>query len=473
MYEALTLPDCPSLSPRKIYPYPLPVDASQEAAIRAVKAGQSLVVQGPPGTGKSQLIANLMADAAASGKRVLLVCQKRAALDVVQERLRQVGMAPFLALIHDFQDDRRALYAQIAGQINQVDGYRQQNNSLNAVLLERDFDVESRRIDEIIAELQAFKKALFDTSICGLSAKELYLTSESETTELLLEDVYQQFHLLTVDDFINRLTDYAAYQQRVGADHIWAKRVSFAAFTYADLTAVEQTIVRWVERRNSSQQQAVTLIGHPLSLDQLTDWQNHDWAVTSVLALLETDSSGFLWATVNYLRHNPAHSSLAISESRLEQLANAWINTLTAPGPEESLPVSELRSFRDLLTNALEHRSSWARWNWWQLTNSGKKQLQEVAAVNNLSLSENDLQTLATKVSQRIQLEAIRYEMQPLLTDLSLPEAPESMRLLRLAKQILERVNDLPVLSQLPASLWSAQATFVSSVTTLLQEASW
>ena len=121
-----------------------------------------------------------MADAAASGKRVLLVCQKRAALDVVQERLRQVGMAPFLALIHDFQDDRRALYAQIASQINQLDVYRQQNNSLNAVLLERDFDVESRRIDELVTELQDFKKALFDTSECGLSAKELYLTSGSE-----------------------------------------------------------------------------------------------------------------------------------------------------------------------------------------------------------------------------------------------------------------------------------------------------
>ena len=80
------------------------MDASQEAAVRAVKAGQSLVVQGPPGTGKSQLIANLMADAAATGKRVLLVCQKRAALDVVQVRLREVGMAPFLALNQRFSE---------------------------------------------------------------------------------------------------------------------------------------------------------------------------------------------------------------------------------------------------------------------------------------------------------------------------------------------------------------------------------
>ncbi|HLK96401.1 MAG TPA: DUF4011 domain-containing protein, partial [Hymenobacter sp.] len=157
-----------SLPERFLYA-PLPLDASQEAAVRAVKAGLSIVVQGPPGTGKSQLIANLMADAAASGKRVLLVCQKRAALDVVQERLRQVGMAPFMALIHDFQDDRRTLYTQIAGQIEQIETYRHQNNSLNAVLLERDFERESRRIDETLAELSLFKNALFDTTECGLS----------------------------------------------------------------------------------------------------------------------------------------------------------------------------------------------------------------------------------------------------------------------------------------------------------------
>ncbi|MEZ4902389.1 MAG: hypothetical protein R2822_11855 [Spirosomataceae bacterium] len=50
-------------------------DASQEEALRRIKMGESLVVQEPPGTGKSQLIANLMSDFSARGKRVLLVCQ--------------------------------------------------------------------------------------------------------------------------------------------------------------------------------------------------------------------------------------------------------------------------------------------------------------------------------------------------------------------------------------------------------------
>ncbi|RYF62476.1 MAG: DUF2075 domain-containing protein, partial [Cytophagaceae bacterium] len=209
---------------------PLPLDASQEAAVRAVRTGQSLVVQGPPGTGKSQLIANLMADAAASGKRVLLVCQKRAALDVVQKRLDKVGMNPFLALIHDFQNDRGALYAQLTTQIEQIDGYKQQNNSLNAVLLERDFDVESRRIDETVAALQLFKNALFDTAESGVSAKELYLTTapaESDRASIALDDVYPQFRLDNVDNFIQRLTSFVAYKQALGTESVWIDRVSF------------------------------------------------------------------------------------------------------------------------------------------------------------------------------------------------------------------------------------------------------
>ncbi len=146
---------------------PFAIDESQEGIIRAVKSGKSVVVQGPPGSGKSQLICNLMADFAAQGKRVLLVCQKRAALDVVHQRLKTVGMDPFVALIHDFKNDRADLYRQFATQIEQVESYRQQNYSLDAVFLERQFSQESRQIDRTVTELDAFRSALFDESESG------------------------------------------------------------------------------------------------------------------------------------------------------------------------------------------------------------------------------------------------------------------------------------------------------------------
>ncbi|WP_041616486.1 AAA domain-containing protein [Spirosoma linguale] len=451
---------------------PLPMDASQETAVRAVKEGQSLVVQGPPGTGKSQLIANLMADAAASGKRVLLVCQKRAALDVVQHRLEEVGMAPFLALVHDFQNDRRALFAQIASQIEQIDAYRQQNNGLNAVLLERDFDVESRRIDDTIAELQAFKSALFDTAESGVSAKELYLKSPSgEGYQQLIDlsDSYPQFRLDNVDNYRQRLANYTAYQQALGPDHSWAERVNFSDFTNADLSKADWVIVHWEQTRQTTVDQMTSLLGRSLPLSELLYWQAHDWDLTALLRFLDAPDATQLWETTRYLLANATHPALTIDETRFEHLAISWEEATDSPGPETSLPTPDLRAFRDILADALTARSSWVSWNWWQLTHSGKTQLQTVISANGLTLSEPDLNTLATKINQRIKLEAIRHEANPLLAGLPLPEAPGSLRLLHRARHLAERLTTLNLLRQLPGPLWQTPVQFAESVRMMMQ----
>jgi predicted DNA-binding WGR domain protein len=83
-------------------------DATQRDAVALARSGRSYIVQGPPGTGKSQTITNLIADFVARDKRVLFVCEKRAALDVVFHRLRQRGIDELCSLIHDSQSDKKA-----------------------------------------------------------------------------------------------------------------------------------------------------------------------------------------------------------------------------------------------------------------------------------------------------------------------------------------------------------------------------
>ena len=83
-------------------------DATQATAIARARTGASYIIQGPPGTGKSQTITNLIADYVARGKRVLFVCEKRAAIDVVFHRLRQQGLDELCCLIHDSQTDKKA-----------------------------------------------------------------------------------------------------------------------------------------------------------------------------------------------------------------------------------------------------------------------------------------------------------------------------------------------------------------------------
>jgi hypothetical protein len=83
-------------------------DPTQARAIATSAERESVIIQGPPGTGKSQTITNLIADFCARGKRVLFVCEKRAAIDVVYFRLKQKGLHHLCCLIHDSQTDKKS-----------------------------------------------------------------------------------------------------------------------------------------------------------------------------------------------------------------------------------------------------------------------------------------------------------------------------------------------------------------------------
>lgn len=89
----------------------LPADTSQQAAINAALAGRHVVIEGASGTGKTQTIANLMAAYAGQGQRVLVVAEKRAALDALVARLDAVGLG-FLTL--DFPHGSRSRGAALA-----------------------------------------------------------------------------------------------------------------------------------------------------------------------------------------------------------------------------------------------------------------------------------------------------------------------------------------------------------------------
>jgi hypothetical protein len=91
----------------------LDADGSQRLCLEAAARGRSLVLQGPPGTGKSQTIANLIADCLARGKSVLFVSEKMAALEVVYQRLRAVGLGDFCLELHSHKANKREVVAEL------------------------------------------------------------------------------------------------------------------------------------------------------------------------------------------------------------------------------------------------------------------------------------------------------------------------------------------------------------------------
>ncbi len=95
-------------------------DPCQSRAVRLARECQTLVIHGPPGTGKSQTITNIIGDHLARGERVLVVSDKRTALDVVANRLRHLGLGGLVGIVHDPQRDQRDLYKAIRQQLDDL-----------------------------------------------------------------------------------------------------------------------------------------------------------------------------------------------------------------------------------------------------------------------------------------------------------------------------------------------------------------
>jgi len=88
-------------------------DSSQNFAINAVLKNIDIVINGPPGTGKSQTIVNLIATLAARGKSVLFVAEKRAAIDVVIDRLDKVGLKDLVMDLHEGAESRKTIIREL------------------------------------------------------------------------------------------------------------------------------------------------------------------------------------------------------------------------------------------------------------------------------------------------------------------------------------------------------------------------
>ena len=72
----------------------LPMNSEQRAAVSAALTHRVTIITGPPGTGKSQVVTNLLANAAWAGKRVLFASKNNKAVDVVETRVNALGAAP-------------------------------------------------------------------------------------------------------------------------------------------------------------------------------------------------------------------------------------------------------------------------------------------------------------------------------------------------------------------------------------------
>ena len=398
---------------------PFKIDAFQENALKAIKSGKSLVVQGPPGTGKSQLIANVLADYASRGKRVLMVCQKRAALDVVAERLRQVGMGKFLALIHDFKNDRKSLYAQILEQIENLDDYRRLNNSLDAIKLEREFLQASRQIDHLTEELEEFKHALFDKGECGISIKELYLSSSMDLPSVSFKQEFKHFDFDSMESFKQRLKVFHKYRKRLTKeDFPWNERRTFNHYTIKDLNVIEKVIDEIVTYSDNIVKGANSLLNAEVTFEILDELRSRKDQVSKFLNLAKDP------VVYKYLIHQLNHKEVQKGQLGFANIERIVLECFKREGPEVSIPTLELGYFQEVIQQRINSRKNIFKWLSWNLFSKEKMQYQRILRANGLTNNREGFKILTEKIDNRLNLE---HNLQKLKTYPWLMEIPETL----------------------------------------------
>lgn len=161
------------------------VDEYQEEALLSLHAGNNVLLHGPPGTGKTQVIRNAIAQALANGKTVLVVSQKRAALEVLYERLILDGLGTYCALIHDAGADRNLIYSSIRKQIEDLEYTRLHHDQGYLSRLEKAFKEDGNLADEQFTWFEQLADALSSVQDHGYSVHEMYLGRKTGTWNLL------------------------------------------------------------------------------------------------------------------------------------------------------------------------------------------------------------------------------------------------------------------------------------------------
>jgi len=379
---------------------PFKMDAYQENALKAIKKGNSMVVQGPPGTGKSQLICNLIADYIARGKNVLLVSQKRAALDVVYDRLDKKSLGDFISLMHDFKYDRKSIYEQISSQIDALNDYQQQNNSLDSIQLERQYLQASRKVDQISEELEEFKEALYDETECGRSAKELYLTSDIDREGVNLTQEYKHFHFSGLDDFLSKAENYLEHALHFDQEtYPWRNRRSFKDYGINDLRKIDEIIKQIPQEDKSIKEKTKSIIGYEISLSESLQIYDKKDKINELIKLLKDGRSYTAFQFITEANPQKVDPLWLANQERVV------LNCLRGTGIERSLSNKALGKFQEALHDALEVRKNPFQWIRWLFLSKEKKFLKEVLKKNDLKLNKQGLEIITLLIDNRLNFE--------------------------------------------------------------------
>lgn len=275
-------------------------DASQFSAIVDAIDGKNSVIEGPPGTGKSQTITNLIAAALAKGKKVLFVAEKKAALEVVYNRLADAGLENYCLEVHSTATSRQSFYERLKQRVEQgspVDVSRELGDQVKecsqlkhllscyVLLLNQPFGRMGKTIQELLW--------------CAQRANDLVSEIPLPSTLSSLRD--DQAISMTAADFQRKcqhLKEFRQQHQELIQKHSKVEKHPWFGLTAHDLSPIDQgdligSAKMWssvLKQLQTSSQQAVEILAvdQQTTLAELNQFQQQLGRCPEISPLIET-----------------------------------------------------------------------------------------------------------------------------------------------------------------------------------------
>ncbi len=170
------------------------MDFAQSQVVKKANESGNIVIFGPPGTGKSQTIVNIITDALVKNKRVLVVSQKKAALDVVFNRLGDLKSKAMY--IGDESKDKAQFYKRAAEAHNAA-----MAQSVQTDWIQKEYRELESKIENECQSLKEIETIMNERRPFGISLSEMYRASAIIAKGTSEYAVYQR--LLTYPEILS------------------------------------------------------------------------------------------------------------------------------------------------------------------------------------------------------------------------------------------------------------------------------
>jgi len=248
------------------------LDYSQEQAVKLSDTLGNLVIYGPPGTGKSQVITNIVADNLAKGKKVLVVSEKRTALDVVYKRLEKAGLNTFIGIAHDIKKDRLLIMQKIESNILNADSLENTEIEANISNISTNIQDSIDILDEIA--LQLHKDREFGCTLFAMySRSRLELGIIKELADDF--DKYKKMKEADIIQFLKVLFEIKDFTKYDGNELI-SRRKGFNEFSSLEEIELKRrfSLLKTFNNINSYLDESTNLYHKVSSVDIHDEWIN-------------------------------------------------------------------------------------------------------------------------------------------------------------------------------------------------------